>query len=369
MQIQAPLLATAPEHPANRVAGPAVSLSEGLARELGLLDGQVVRGAVNAAGDELELQLPRLQDWRYQRLPVNGSGYKAASFWFRVEFSPYGVWLRPVKPAGAHPAVPNAASGDDIETLPLQGTGIDRADYLARLGDVLSRRGLYDFARMQQLARLVPLPEARQLLQSLQLSVTALTARDIHSALRHCGLFSAAGNEALPDLRRLLQLLQKHTASRTDPGHDQDEDVLQAVAQQLDSARMEAVAARSQGEIHYRFHLLFGEQTPVEVRLRRRAAGPADDEESYGVELNLSVDGARSFSLSCLLRAQRHLTLVAWVPDIELAGTLQRQVPVLRQRLLEQGIQLDACNVFDRERPEQIDAGAAGPGSTLELKV
>jgi hypothetical protein len=359
MQVLAPLQLAVPEHPAERGGLPVLRLSTQQAAELGLQQGQVVRGVVDERGGQLSLHL---LDGRFQTLPVNGSAYRSASFWFQVEFTPYGVYLK------ARPAAGPAAAPASVNAPEHDRGGLDPLRYLTNLASVMPASGHRDFARLQQLLRQVPDPDLLQAVEALQLQSKQLEGLDIQRALAMSGLFAALRPANTPDLRKVLLLLQKYLRVDGDNDGAAEDDLLHAVSNQLDSARLETLVARMGGELHYRFMLLMADQQPVEIVLQRRGGDKPDEPRYFLVELNVQLAPDLPVSFSCMLDASNRLALSAWLPDAQFAGQLREQVPVLREQLEDHGMELGACTIFDHARPGPSH-GREAIGTALEVRI
>lgn len=352
MQPTAPLLINVPEHPAARAGIVALRLTVDAALEAGLRDGQVIQGSLTEDSRRLNLVA---DDGRFLSLPFNGSAYKSASSWFRVEFSPYGVYLKATAPppGAADPAVPAAP-------LPALPEFAD-AGYLRSLSWLFSLRGTGDYQQLVQ-RLLVAAASDRQLLdlaRELILRSENLSPLSIFTALRQSGLFSQGKASLQPDLRRLLGLLANSEHKELSKDVEDADEVLRMVGTRMDAAQLEALQARAAGEFCFRFPLLFEDQVPAEVLLKRgrgqQGAG------GWSLDLELSVADGLPLSFSCLLCDQHSLTVSAWVPDPDFANQLRTWVHVLSERLQEFGMELRHWVIYPHARPRSMPAEGQAP--------
>ncbi len=345
MQPTAPLLINLPEHPAARSGVVVLRLTLDAALDAGLRDGQVIQGTPTEDSRRLKFAA---DDGRFLSLPFNGSAYKSASSWFQVEFSPYGVYLKatPAPVIGADPPLP----APPLPTLP----EFDKTRYLHNLSWLLSLRGPGDYQQLVQ--RLLAAASAdRQLLdlaREFVLRSETLSPLAIFTALRHSGLFSQSKTDLQPDLRKLLGLLLRSERKEPYADFEDTDDLLRLVGTRLDAAQLEALHARTTGDCCYRFPLLFEDQPPVEVVLKR--GREAQGEGGWSLDLELGVAHGIPLSFCCLLSNQHSLSVSAWMPDPGFASQMRSWIPTLGERLQEFGIELRHCVIHPHIRPPAV---------------
>lgn len=353
MQPTAPLLINVPEHPAARSGVVALRLTVDAALEAGLRDGQVIQGTLTDDFRRLNLVAG---DGRFLSLPFNGSAYKSASSWFRVEFSPYGVYLKATAPVTS--SVDTSVPGAPVPTSP----EFSMSPYLRSLSWLLSLRGPGEYQQVVQ--RLLAGAGAdRQLLDLTRefiLRSETLSPLAIFTALRQSGLFGQGKANLQPDLRRLLGLLASREHREVQNDVDGADEVLHLLGTRLDAAQLEALHARAAGEFCFRFPLLFEDQVPAEVILKRSRGQQGNG--GWSVDLELSVAHGLRLSFWCLLVDQHSLTVSAWVPDPDFANQMRSWVQVLDERLQEFGMELRHWVIYPHARPANLPPDGQSPG-------
>jgi hypothetical protein len=352
MQPTAPLLINVPEHPATRTGGVVLRLTVEAAMDAGLRDGQVIKGTLTEDFRRLSFLTG---DGRFLSLPFNGSAYKSASSWFRVEFSPYGVYLKAAAPAVSSTdiSVPEAT----LPTLPEFG----KTPYLRSLSWLLSLGGPQEYQQLVQrlLAGAASDRQLFNLARELVLRSETVSPLAIFTALRQSGLFSQSKSNLQPDLRRLLGLLASSENKTVSTDFDDPDDLLQVLGSRLDAAQLEALHARAAGEFCFRFPLLFEDQVPAEVIFKRSRGHQGND--GWSLDLELYVAHGLRLSFCCLLLDQHCLTVSAWVPDPDFANQMRNWVQVLDERLQEFGMELRHWVIYPHTRSANLPPDGQSP--------
>ncbi|MGA0806379.1 MAG: hypothetical protein ACO3PV_07680 [Pseudohongiellaceae bacterium] len=353
MQPVAPLLVNLAEHPAQRAAMGVTRLSHEAAIELGLQDGQVIEATLN---QEKTALLIAGKDGRFLQLPFNGSPYQWASGWFRVEFSPYGVYLKP-HAAPALPVTPPATAA-----RPVEAASLDQASFLRGLSWMLSLDGARAWTPFWQrlVTAMATEPTLQQLASQVLLRSDALAPLQVYQALRSSGLFRASAAAETTDLPKLLAMLVLRKGQDvTSGGADALDELFNSTLARLDAAQHEAALARANGEWCFRFPLLFEDRPPSEVVLRRtrREDGAAG---GWRAEVEISTDSGECLALSCVLSGTHSIAVAAWVREPAMAEQMREWIPALRERLGDFGLGLDSCIIHDGPRPGSATDGQRG---------
>jgi hypothetical protein len=361
MQPTAPLLINLPEHPAARSGVGVLRLTLDAAREAGMRDGQIIQGTLTEDSRRLNLVA---EDGRFLSLPFYGSGYKSASSWYRVEFSPYGVYLKANAPV-------ESGKGTPVPEVPLPALlTIPEPDKILALRSLLwllALRGPEDYQQLVQ--RLLSAAASnRQLLdlaREFVLRSETLSPLDIFTALRQSGLFSQSKAGLQPDLRKLLSLLLRSERNQASTDTEDSDVSMRMVGTRLDAAQIEALQARAVGDCCYRFPLRFEDQAPAEVVIKR--SREHQGKGGWNLDLELSVGQGLHLSFCCLLSDQQRLVVSAWMPDPDFADKMRARVPILSERLQELGMELHHCVIHPHARPPA--APGDGQASSFECRV
>ncbi|MEY3659886.1 MAG: hypothetical protein RLZZ169_711 [Pseudomonadota bacterium] len=346
MHTVAPLLVTLPEPPSHRSTVAAYRLSLEAASQFGLQEGQVIQATIAKENSALILAG---KDGRFLQLPTNASAYHSSSTWFRVEFSPYGVYLRPQALPAAAPRPPSQPVAATDVFAPV----LDRQGFLRSLFIALSSEGARTYEPMMR--RLLTLfrqdPGIASLIKKFLIASDDLSPLLVYRALLSSGVLGTVPSR--PDLPSLLRMLEDRSRKSTMSGvFDTASDELHAAAIRLDAAHYEAVQARNWGDGWFRFPLLFEDRPPVEVLVRKSRQG-SGQAGSWSVDLDVAMQKELVLSLSFQLSAGHSVSVVAWIAKTEFAELLRTCVPDLRARLDDFGIGLDSCVIYAGERPRQ----------------
>jgi len=342
----APLLVTLPEPPSYRGTVHAYRVPLEVASQFGLQEGQVIQATIAKENSTLILAG---KDGRFLQLPANTSAYHSSSSWFRVEFSPYGVYLRPQATPAVTPSLPPPPVAATDGFAPV----LDRQGFLRSLFIALSSESVRAYAPMMR--RLLTLfqedAEIRSLIKKFLISSDDLSPLLVYRALLSSGVLGTVPSRS--DLPSLLRILEDRSRKSIMSGvFDTASDDLHAAANRLDAAHYEAAQARSWGDGWLRFPLLFEDRPPVEVLIRKSRQG-TDQSGSWSVDLDVAMQKERVLSLSFELSAGHRVSVIAWIPETEFAKSLRTCVPDLRARLDDFGIGLDSCVIYTSERPSQ----------------
>ena len=381
MQVAAPLLIVPSENSTERFSQLNLKLSDTVADELGLKNTQVINGLVSEDGKQIQL---RTQDWRFLTLPFNGLPYRSASFWFRAEFTPYGVYLRPQSThskettssasgskdlsQGITAAQTSKSSFQDELTKPLVEPYIT-SSYSAALPSSWQSRGAYELARFQQLLTQSQLPLVAETMRGLLVKSNQISAHTVYDFLRMSSLFSSKSNNGRIDILELLDLIKKKRTNN-DSMNDIDEDVFKAVSHRISTGQVETLIAKEQGELHYRFFIMLEDQLPAEIVIFRHKEQARGGSQQFGVELELNFTDGLPVKFSCLLVGQDSFSLSAWSCDKIFVAKLRENEKTLRASLRDHGIQLEIFAIYESPPPAKEKYSESSNNSTaVEYRV
>ncbi len=378
MQVAAPLLIISPENSVERFSQLNLKLSESVADELGLKNTQVVNGVVSEDGKQIQL---RTQDWRFVSLPFNGIAYRSASFWFRVEFTPYGVYLKPQSKEAHSRASDSKDLAKDITTAKISKSLPQEeitkpsvepyltSSYLVALTNSWQSRGAYEMARFQQLLTLSQLPLVAEAVRGLFVKGKQISPRTVYDYLRMSGLFSSKTNNGRIDILKLLDLIKEQPANNSS-NSDIDEDVLRAVVHRISAGQVESLIAKEQGELHYRFIIMLEDQLPAEIVIFRHKEQSRRGRQQLGVELELNFKDGLPVKFSCLLIGGDSLSLSAWSSDKYFVATLRDGEKTLRASLRDNSIKLENFAIYESPPPVRVKKlEGSNPGAAVEYRL
>lgn len=359
MQITAPLLVVPSENSAERFSQLNLKLSVSIADELGLKNTQVVNGLVSEDGKQIQL---RTQDWRFFTLPFNGLPYRSASFWFRVEFTPYGVYLRPhAKEASsgvsgsknstqALTASQTSKSSSQLEITKPAVEPYVSSSSLAALASTWQSKGIYEFSRLQQLLTQSQLPLVAEALRGLLGKGKKISPRTVYDYLKFSGLFPLKTNEGRADILKMMGLINEQLTNNNSIS-DLDKDVLRAVIQRISYSQLETLIAKEQGELHYRFTIMLEDQLPAEIVIFKHKEQNRGGRQQLGAELEVSFTDSLPVKFSCLLIGEDSLSLSAWSEDKHFVAILRDGEKSLRASLRDHGIKLENFAIYESLPP------------------
>ena len=318
-----------------------------VARQLGLVDGQVVQALVAAQSDHLQLQL-KGQIFQMPLLPYIKDGDMAQ---LRAQMLATGDWslqlLHTGSFAGADLPQTGNARPTRWQTLLFQPGGF--ANWL----DLLSP---------QALARSVPaqaLPELQSLWQQQRLLMAGLQPNTLKRWLmpqlrsvegRLSRSESVDVDEPRGLLRRFLQQLESHDAADSEVAH-----LTRQALDEVESAQVKAAQAWTQGHIDLALVLPFADGAPVALHLEREATRPGQPKNPLIINMHTDTPslGEVWLKTTILMQSQRHhIDLTMWAVRPEVAALAMRNAAALTDELEAAGLEPGSFQVFNAPRPD-----------------
>jgi len=378
MQITAPLLIVPSENSAERFNQLSLKLSESVAEELGLKNTQVVNGLVSEDGKQIRL---RTQDWRFFTFQFNGLLYRSASFWFRVEFTPFGVYLRPHEKENSMGTSRSenltettvstqiSKSISQQETAKLLAEPYLRSSFMASLASTWQTKGLFEFSRFQQLLSQSQLALVADSLPHLLKKGNQISPRMVYDYLKMSGLFQSQTKGVQADILQLISLV-KEQLSNNNMISDLDEDVLKAVVQRIGNSQLETLIAKDQGDLLYRFIIMLEDQLPAQIVIFRHKEQGSGGRQQLGAELELNFTDGMPVKFSCLLIGKDSLSLTAWSNDKKFVAILRGGEKSLRASLRDHGLKLENFAIY-ASTPPAIEKNIIGNdiGTIVEYRI
>lgn len=327
----------------------ALRLAEPQARELGLRDGQVVKGLVAADGESLKLVLNGLAF----ELPAASSLARGDSPLFRAVQSPGGWLLKPLPIPGGLGAAPGLAPGTvsamtAMLLRPLEATGWMQ---------LLSESGLT--------RALAKTPEFFAWRKSRP-SMARLGAAELREAVAGSGLFaeSALAQGRAPaahDLKLALQSLLKATAG--DPLLHEPVD---RALKDIESSQLQAVQAQSQRELLLNLVIPFADANPVRLSFSRPAPSREEPDPPFTVSVHTRNEHLGEVWLKTAVSGQNKIDMTMWAAQPEVATAAHQNAHALAHELENAGLEMNSFVIYNSPRPS-APQDATPPGSIVNV--
>lgn len=343
--------------------GRPLPLATVLAQQLGLRDGQIVQGTIEARGAQLKLLL----DGRLLDLPPGLRLRPGDSLTLRAIAGGAGWLLKPID-AGSTPQSPASApllAGE--AALP---PGMSRLLALS-LRPPMSPTLLQLF-QPQVLAGLLQSagsPELAALFQRMQLSMRGLSPLSLQAAVMSSGFWlepllarglGGVTGDAKALLRRLVRAIGEREAGMA-------ESVRRAV-DDIESAQVESLAAQSRGELSFSMVLPFADAYPVAIRFFRPPRQPGEEAPPFSVDIHTINDVLGEIWLKTSITRAGHVELMMWALKESVVRLARRHGDALGERLKVAGLTMDAFRVFHASRPSLPDSWTP-PGAMLDVRA
>lgn len=356
---------------------PVIRLAEPDAVVLGLREGQIVQGSVQARGDQFLFQL----NGRYFDLPPALQRIAPGDpRWFRVTRQGDAFVLRLMPVASAHEAVAASAGGlrpvadpggmarpsTAQQTEPSvsvrhmgllspspAATGLAAVLAPGRLESQLIDLGAVDLARALALSRL----------RSDGLSATA-----IEQAVARAGLWGeaalATGRSVQGlDLKILLRQIARLLASRSFADADDVDDVVD----DIERRQLDAVQQSVDGRQAFSVTLPFADAPAVSLRFERESARERGGEGSYSIDIHVAPPQTGDIWLKTTVVGS-NVDVNVWTHRSDIARIALAEEPELLESLNDAGLSLRAFRVLEGEPPGTSRAqGPPPPLASLGL--
>lgn len=327
----------------------ALRLAEPQARELGLRDGQVVKGLVEANGESLKLVLNGLAF----ELPAASSLARGDSPLFRAVQSPGGWLLKPLPIPSGLGAAPGLAPGT-VSTMtamllrPLEATGWMQ---------LLSDSGLAK--ALAKTPELIAWQKSRP-------SMARLGAAELREAVAGSGLFaeSALAQGRAPaahDLKLALQSLLKATAG--DPLLNEPVD---RALKDIESSQLQAVQAQSQRELLLNLVIPFADANPVRLSFSRPAPSREEPDPPFTVSVHTRNEHLGEVWLKTAVSGENKIDMTMWAAQQEVATAAHQNAHALAHELENAGLEMNSFVIYNGPRPN-TPQDTAPPGSIVNV--
>lgn len=349
---------------------PVIRLAEPDAVILGLREGQIVQGSVQARGDQFLFQLngryfdlpPALQriapgDPRWFRVTRQGD-----AFILRLMPAAPGTEPAPLSPIGSRPqtaptsfatasAPQQTEPGISVRHMSLlspssAGGGVGAVLAPGRLESQLIDLGAVDLARALALSRL---------------RTDGLSASAIEQAVARAGLWGeaalAAGRSVQGlDLKVLLRQIGRLLASRSMGDADDVDDVVD----DIERKQIDAIQQSQDGRQAFSVTLPFADSPAVSLRFAREAAREKGGEGSYSIDIHVAPPQTGDIWLKTTVIGTT-VDVNVWTHRSDIARLALAEESELVGSLNEAGLSLRAFRVLEGEPPGGGRAQSAAP--------
>ncbi len=344
--------------------GRPLPLATAMAQQLGLRDGQIVQGTIEARGAQIKLLL----EGRLLDLPPGLRFRPGDTVWLRAAAGAAAWSLKPVDPGAAGATAPAAAP--PLAGEPALPPGMSRLLALS-LRPPMSPT-LMQLFQPQMAAGLLQsaaAPELAALFQRMQLSMRGLTPSALQAAVLSSGFWlepllargqAAAAGDAKSLLRRLVRAI-----SEREPG--MAESVRRAI-DDIEASQVESLAAQARGELSFSMVLPFADANPVAIKFFRPPRQPGQEAPPFSVDIHTINDVLGEIWLKTSVTKAAHVELMMWALKESVVRLARRHSDALGERLKLAGLTMDAFRIFHAPRPSLPDSWAP-PGAMLDVRA
>jgi hypothetical protein len=308
-----------------------IHISEEVARDLGLRDGQIVRAVVGMREEELRLTINNRE-----LAGLAGNQLKVGET-LDLRVSNNGRLLQPLVAASALPEV-LASPGPRLLSLLFRPAGQSAVTQI-----------FMPHGSNPGLQALVEGENARWLSQLIH-SMARLSPISVKRALMASGLFTEGRlARSLPpnfDLKQLLKTILRSQSPQSLIAQD-----IESAVDEIESRQLESLQAQNNRSVSYTFHMPFSDANPVQVQFER---GPRQGEESeLDWVINLHTDSGTmgELWLKTTFKPSLRLDMEMWAARAEIAQLARSSSSQLDKQLQEFGLTLGKMTVHNANRP------------------
>ena len=308
-----------------------INVSEEVAKDLGLRDGQIVRAVVGMREEELRLIINNRE-----LTGLAGNQLKVGET-LDLRVSNNGRLLQPLAAASPLPEV-LASPGPRLLSLLFRPAGQSSVTQI-----------LMPHGSNSGLQALVEGENARWLSQLIH-SMARLSPIAVKRALMTSGLFTEGRlARSLPpnfDLKQLLKTILRSQSPQSLIAQD-----IESAVDEIESRQLESLQAQNNRSVSYTFHMPFSDANPVQVQFER---GPRQGEESepdWVINLHTDSGTMGELWLKTTFKPSLRLDMEMWAARAEIAQLARSSSSQLDKQLQEFGLTLGKMTVHNANRP------------------
>ncbi|MAH74024.1 MAG: hypothetical protein CBC09_08035 [Cellvibrionales bacterium TMED49] len=332
-----------------------IDITEDVARDLSLRDGQIVRAVVGMRGEELRLSI----------------GTRELVIGNRDLATVIGEQLK----TGDRIDLRVTNNSTILQPLVSPGVGSAMASPGSRLMSLLFRPP-QDSSLTQLFSPQSPLPGLQQIaegensrwLAQLIQSMARLSPEAVKRALIASGLFTEARiSRQLLVPMDLKQILKSILRAQPSPSIIAGE--LESAVDEIEMRQVESLQAQQNRALSYSFLLPFNDANPVQIEFQRDPVG--DDEKNADWVINLHTDSSvlGELWLKTTLKSSLRLDMEMWAARSDVAKLARSGSGELHRQLEEFGLALGKMTVHHARRPLAgiSDEKPLGPGGVVDV--
>lgn len=307
-----------------------IQITEEAAKDLGLRDGQIVRGLIGMRGEELRLIINNREiNW------LVGSHLKVGDkVDLRVAINPRA--LQPLVTSA--PPAPFAEPSQRLMSLLL------RPPQSSPVIPLLMPDG-----RAPMLQQLAEGESARWLAQFMQ-SMAVLSPAQVRRALMVSGLFTearVARQLGVPmDLKQILRIILRNTPPQSAMARE-----LESAIDEIESRQVETLQSQSNRGLSYSFVLPFMDANPVQVQFERGASKDGDLDPDWVINLHTNSRILGELWLKTTYKPSLRLDMEVWAARADSARLARAGSSKLHHQLEVFGLALGKMTVHHARRP------------------
>lgn len=337
-----------------------------VARALGLRDGQIVQASVELRGETLKM----LINGQMFDLPPGLRFRPGEDVWLRAHAKANGWILKPVEPQED----PSELSEATIVSVAVASSPTINTSRLLALSlrppQTPALMSLFQPAQIAALFKTINSPELAALFQRMRLSMGAMNANDVETAIQNSGfwleaLLSQGKGIPLTDNKALLRKLLR---AITD-GDVQHKGKVEKALDDVEAAQVESLAAQTRGEISFSMVLPFIDANPVEIHFFRGARRPGEEKPPFTVNIHTNSDHLGEIWLKTSIARSAHVDMMMWAVREDVVNLARRHTEALSKRLRDAGLTMDSMRIFHSARPSLPESWSAPSGAMLDVSV
>lgn len=315
-----------------------IRITEEVALQLGLKDGQTVRAVIENRGDLLRLVLNQ----REFDLKGNNRFKAGDKVEFKVSFGINGVLLKTVGPQGSVNSKGNLSSANSLPTA-----------LLALLHRPKETRILLDLFKPNIFKEILAPLGAREWIQKLdkmKSSMERLSASDVRKSVRNSGLFGESNllkdGTSGTDLKQILRGLLQNLPEQSKLFKAVEKAISEVEGRQIDSLN-----SQSNRELSLQFVIPFNDAHAVDVEVMKENQTDSNEKAHWVVNLHTESPELGDVWLKSKLLANDNLEMTMWAPRTEVANNAIEMKSELQYELNKFGLNLDSFSVMNAQRP------------------
>ena len=335
-------------------------ISEPDALEMGLREGQIVRGVIETRGDTLNLIL----NGKSLDLPPGLAIPRGMVQWFKTVSTKKGLELKTItKPEGVL-----IAGETSQKSQPRPSISPRLLSLMFRNPQPSSILSIFKQGFMEQLLQGNELRQLANQFKDMQLNSGRLNATALRQAVSQSGLWtesSLANGQSVNTLdtknffRQILRVL---------PIGSDGIAALENGIDDIEASQIDAVQAQIQRELSFSLVLPFSDRDPVELSFYRPPPSEEDKNPAFTVNLHTNSDDIGEVWLKTSVTNKTKVDLMMWAVKENIAKLAENSAGELRKELESAGLTMTSFAVFNSARPNLPDRWTS-PGSVVNVQA